>query len=393
MQSIWQKPRRRTVVISAVTIVLCVALVTVSIVPIDIPKTWIQTDGTPFEIAWWEDTDDTIAVASSGGVDLIDIYTGKQVPLIQSSSVTIAEWSHDQSCVAFCRGSSLVEAWNVSDEDAVEQIDSAQMGGTVCSLAWNPMHLQLALGLSNGTVCIWDLELGLIVLNMHSHIMRISSLSWSPDGRFLASGSYEGRICVYDSTTGEAFPNSGFHSSCVSTLLWLGDSQTLISGGVDRRARIWEMHQDDSALQRIASHEMEYHVRCSDYCPDSGRIVLGLTNGDLVVWDSEYETEIVFNGDNPLCLSLSADGDKIAASHSIGEIWIWSVSEPKQIHILHHLASDILFLVAVTAPLFFLAWVFYKHTKPKPPDAETVRIERQKSAAAHEAQKAEANQG
>jgi serine/threonine protein kinase/WD40 repeat protein len=82
---------------------------------------------------------------------------------------------------------------------------SMQMSGhqaPVTAVAFNPNGRRLASGSTDGTIKIWDLQLGLEALTLHGHTNTVTALVFSPDGERLFSGGADGRIDVWDATPG-----------------------------------------------------------------------------------------------------------------------------------------------------------------------------------------------
>ena len=68
----------------------------------------------------------------------------------------------------------------------------------VASLAFSPDGALLASGAADGTIKLWDVLTGKIIVSLSGHTRGINSLAFSPDGTMLASGSGDQTIKLWD---------------------------------------------------------------------------------------------------------------------------------------------------------------------------------------------------
>src|SRR5205085_5053813 len=69
--------------------------------------------------------------------------------------------------------------------------------GPVRSLVYSPDGRLLASGHDDGTVALWELPKGELLLSRNLHTDWVRSLAFSPDGTMLLSGGWEGSIRLY----------------------------------------------------------------------------------------------------------------------------------------------------------------------------------------------------
>ena len=71
--------------------------------------------------------------------------------------------------------------------------------GEIASIAFSPDGGRIVSGLSNGTICIWDVETGRLISGPFlGHTKAVTCVAFSPDGRRVASGSYDCIIRVWN---------------------------------------------------------------------------------------------------------------------------------------------------------------------------------------------------
>ena len=108
----------------------------------------------------------------------------------------------------------------------------------ITAIRWAPRGGHLAVGLSSGTVEIWDVVARRVVRAYTEHRVRACSLAWSD--QTLASGAKDAAIHLVD-----ARDRSGAHTRLrghrheVCGLAWAPDGSALASGGNDNKVCIW----------------------------------------------------------------------------------------------------------------------------------------------------------
>ncbi|EPS62389.1 cell division control 20, partial [Genlisea aurea] len=90
---------------------------------------------------------------------------------------------------------STVYLWNASDGSTSELVTVDEECGPVTSLRWAPDGRNIAVGLNNSEVQLWDSAGGggrLLRTLRGGHVSRVGSLDWN--GHILTTGGMEGRI-------------------------------------------------------------------------------------------------------------------------------------------------------------------------------------------------------
>mgnify|MGYP001566767609 FL=1 len=74
----------------------------------------------------------------------------------------------------------------------------------VASVAFSPDSKQVASGLGNRTVQLWNAATGVALQTLKGHSGLVSSVAFSPDSKQVVSGSGDETVRLWDSTTGAA---------------------------------------------------------------------------------------------------------------------------------------------------------------------------------------------
>ncbi|KAI9230455.1 MAG: WD40-repeat-containing domain protein [Piptocephalis tieghemiana] len=174
--------------------------------------------------------------------------------------LNLLDWSsEDMIAVALGRSTYL---WDSVKGDVIHLADSPE-GSSITSLRWSDDGLYLALGLSDASIQLWDVESKKKLRSMLGHSSRVSSLAWNE--HLLSSGCLDGSIWNHDvrlpsHKTAELLG----HTSEVCGLVWRDDGAQLASGGNDNLVNIWD------ARSRQPKYSKAHHsaaVKALAWCP------------------------------------------------------------------------------------------------------------------------------
>ncbi|GLH08895.1 Protein cortex [Gryllus bimaculatus] len=149
-----------------------------------------------------------------------------------------------------------------ADTGEVKQLLSLEGNAYVCSLAWTPDGVYLAVGTSTTVVQLWDCSAMKRLRILDGHTSRVCSLSWNE--HILSSGSRSGHIVHHD-------VRQQLHAVAVCGLKWSPDGSYLASGGNDNVLNIWP--NISAQLQRSSNqplHTFRQHqaaVKALAWCP------------------------------------------------------------------------------------------------------------------------------
>jgi WD40 repeat protein/transcriptional regulator with XRE-family HTH domain len=200
----------------------------------------------------------------------------------------------------------------------------SQAFGTVYAIAFSPNNQQLATGHADGTIRVWQVNTGQLLVNLKGHQSSVWTLAFSPTGDTLASGSFDRTIKLWNlSTETESRTLSG-HQDWVTAIAFSPDGQLLASCSNDRTLKIWQS-RTGKIIQTFAGHTAA--VTAIAFHPQNNYLVSGSEDLTLRFWQiGTGECLKILEGHTTAISSVafSFDGEVLASSEE-QLIELWSV--------------------------------------------------------------------
>nr|VFK16056.1 MAG: WD40-like Beta Propeller Repeat [Candidatus Kentron sp. LFY] len=208
--------------------------------------------------------------------------------------------------------------------------------GNVNAIAFSPDGKWLASGGDDGTVKLWEISIGKLIVTLRhgKYNSDIESVSFSPDGELLASGGDWGSIKLWEMPSGKLIATLDGHKFGVR-VSFSPDGKWLASGGGgggDGTVKLWEM-PSGKLIATLKNHE---YVSAVSFSPDGKWLASGGGDGGAVrLWEIPTGKLITtpkkdysfFPWVNPVIsfLSFSPDGKWLAFDSGHGTIKLWEV--------------------------------------------------------------------
>lgn len=229
-----------------------------------------------------------------------------------------------------------------------EPASLAKLDKPDASLAWSADGRRFAYGTDDGTVAVWDVEIGIMQFSQEAFKTRVHALAFSSDGKHLGATDQEHSIKVWDLSNEQALAGGptpislAGHYGRVESIAFNADGTRLASGGADKKLIVWDLRTNKPALQ-VA--DMKFAVQSLAFNPDSTRLVSGGPFWSLIVWDvsstREGSPRMVANHTpekpNPLvhhaitAVVFDPDGKRIAWADKKGTVGIWDPANGQEI--------------------------------------------------------------
>ena len=146
-----------------------------------------------------------LAVASSIGIWLYDVETGKELDLLvgHTDVVNSVTFSLDGERIVSGSGDNTLRLWNANTGDPIRTFTGH--ADEVKSVALSPDGETIVSGSADNTVRLWDPNTGDLIPTFTGHTSLVYGVAFSSDGGTVVSGSYDGTVLLWELTPGAVF--------------------------------------------------------------------------------------------------------------------------------------------------------------------------------------------
>ena len=253
-------------------------------------------------------------------------FSDKPIARLGKGTIEAIAYSPDGKLVAVVGGVGiwLYDAINLTEAGLLQGHTGDVFSGGfgyVTSFAFSPDGNMLALGGTDETVRLWDVQgkKEIAVFEEHTHV---TSVVFSPDGKMIASeGGREAHLWDITSKSEIAVFDE------IASFAFSPDGNMLALGGFDKTVRLWDVQEK----KEIAVFEEHTHkVASVVFSPDGKTIAAEEDWGGVRLWDIIAKSEIaVFDG--IYSFTFSPDGNMLALGGFDKTVRLWDVQEKKEI--------------------------------------------------------------
>ncbi|MFT7481030.1 MAG: WD40 repeat protein [Gammaproteobacteria bacterium] len=198
-------------------------------------------------------------------------------------------------------------------------------GFNVWTVAIAPDGSRAYSGAGDGTVRVWDLELGTEIAILDDHDDRVFCVAASRNGSRMASGSADMTVRLRDAASLETIAVLEGHQERVFGLAFSDDGSLLATGAGNGSVRLWR--SEDGGLVRIVEDNGP-QVWSIAFSPDGARMVTVYNGGMARVHDvaSGDRLATLNTGSKPAVdVSFHPDGTRFAVATTAGELQLWDI--------------------------------------------------------------------
>ncbi|KAF5892517.1 WD repeat and SOCS box-containing protein 1 [Clarias magur] len=152
--------------------------------------------------------------------------------------------------------------------------------------------LLLATGLNNGSIKIWDVYTGKLLLNLMAHTDIVRDLTFAPDGSLmLVSASRDKTLRVWDLKDDDnKMKVLHGHKNWVYCSAFSPDSSVLCSVGAGKAVFLWDMDKY-TLIHKLEGHHNDV-VSC-DFSPDGTLLATASYDTRIILWDPHTATMLL----------------------------------------------------------------------------------------------------
>jgi WD40 repeat protein/serine/threonine protein kinase len=194
------------------------------------------------------------------------------------------------------------------------------------SVAFSPDGQRLVSGSDDFTVKLWDVVSGQETQTFIGNLKAVSSIAFNPtNDNILASGNWNGTLKVWNVLTGKDVWASAkaAHASEILSVAFASDGQRLASAGQDGKIKLWDAATGKELATAIKGHAGA--IMSVAFSKDGKRLASGGKDKSVIVWDA-VKGDVVWTSPAKTyevnCVSLSADGSRVAWADQSGAITI-----------------------------------------------------------------------
>ena len=273
--------------------------------------------------------------ARSGEVNELCNLNGDQEEENSNGSgdyVASLSWIHDGSHLAIGSSDSSVQIWDVNKSKRMRMF--AGHSGRVSAVAWNK-HI-LSTGAHYGQIHTNDVRIAKHLISKQvAHTGQICGLQWSYDGRQLASGSNDNHVHIWEGSMATSPIYSFTHNAAVKALAWCPwQSNTLVTGGGsrDRQLKFWNTSTGTCSRSIDTGSQVSAVMWSKTY-----RELIsahGYSTNGLSIWKYPSLAQIKeipsAHDSRILHMAMSPDGERVATVAADENLKIWKVFEKPQ---------------------------------------------------------------
>lgn len=232
---------------------------------------------------------------------------------------------------------------SASTLDELKQVDlwETRFRRLPTGLSFGPNSTRLAVGLEDGSIQIWQISLGTLILeDPAAHLARVTTLAYSPpDGNLLASGSWDTKAKLWRASGDELSPQHIFHTDqdefTIQSVAFSPTGLTLATGLGNNEVYLFNV-SNGVLLERLRVGEPDYFVASLSFSADESMIAVGSSEGAVQVWRFSGEGDPMsraewLNQAEPASSTRSVafsvvDSSDLASGHEDGSVRIWNAN-------------------------------------------------------------------
>lgn len=208
----------------------------------------------------------------------------------------------------------------------------------ITTAVFNTQGTILATGDSHGTIHLWDLTLGTVLLSIEgAEDAEIRALAFSLDATLLVSGGADKTLRLWDATSGNLLSEFSGHQHPINAVAISSDNTQIASASgeessvtsADYTARIWDIASTSEKL----SIPHNFSVNAIAFSPDGTLLATSGADTALYLWNTlngQAVTRLADHLGDVVDVSFSVDSSILAASDASGMVYLWGIGQSTQ---------------------------------------------------------------
>lgn len=194
------------------------------------------------------------------------------------------------------------------------------------------------IGLTNGRLMVWDLDLGFTVRAWDAHRGVVNDVAALPGGRYGLSASDDGTLRLWALETGKEIAVLQGHTYGINAVAVLPNGQRAVSASADGTLKVWDIAVDGPTRRRelltLKGHGGPVWAVVA--LPD-GRLLSGGSDGTIRLWDVARGVEVQVwtkHSGEVYALAVTPDGRYALSGAADETVRVWDVGQGRLLHTL-----------------------------------------------------------
>jgi WD40 repeat protein len=256
------------------------------------------------------DSRQLVTASDDTTVQVLDLETGKPIPLPHQAPVVSAEFSPDGKRIVTITSDNKAHVWNIETK---KEVTSVQHQNRILSAKFSTDGKQIVTASWDKTAKVWDVETGEMLASL-PHSSFVKSAEFSPDGKQIVTASHDKTVKLWNVETG--IVSSVPHGDRVTSARFTNKEskrRRMVTASYDKTAKVVDMETG-----KITELPHEDKVRSAEFSPDGARVVTS-SGKTARIWDLETTPVIptvlpIKHSDTCWTAEFSPDGTQVVTS-------------------------------------------------------------------------------
>ncbi|KAG8473978.1 hypothetical protein CXB51_033698 [Gossypium anomalum] len=214
-------------------------------------------------------------VKENGQVLLKHILCGHQKPVL------IVSWSPDDSQILTCGQDEVIRRWDVSSGECLHVYEKTGVG--LISCGWFPDGRGIFAGMTDKSICLWDLDGRDLECWKGQRTLRISDMAITDDGKRIISVCRESAILLLDREA--KFDRLIEEVDMITSFSLSKDNKFLLVNLMNQEIHLWSIEGDPKLISEYKGHKRtRFVIRSCFGGLDQSFIASGSEDSQVYIW-------------------------------------------------------------------------------------------------------------
>ncbi|TYI49084.1 hypothetical protein E1A91_D12G011900v1 [Gossypium mustelinum] len=214
-------------------------------------------------------------VKENGQVLLKHTLCGHQKPVL------IVSWSPDDSQILTCGQDEVIRRWDVSSGECLHVYEKTGVG--LISCGWFPDGRGIFAGITDKSICLWDLDGRDLECWKGQRTLRISDMAITDDGKRIISVCRESAILLLDREA--KFDRLIEEVDMITSFSLSKDNKFLLVNLMNQEIHLWSIEGDPKLISEYKGHKRtRFVIRSCFGGLDQSFIASGSEDSQVYIW-------------------------------------------------------------------------------------------------------------